>query len=139
VTVQAICVEASELIARGASLEAAELFVEEVALGRGAWQMLPEPLQQSMAVNAPTFAAEQADAAWADIDRAALSRLSLPVLVTRGDMSPAWFAPIVAELADSIPGARVETLEGAGHVPQLTHPVEFADAIAAFVGAPVAS
>jgi pimeloyl-ACP methyl ester carboxylesterase len=137
VAAEAACAKASELIDRGANEEAAELFVEKVALGPGAWRMLPDPVRRAMVENAPTFAAEQRDQAWAGIDRDALARLSVPTIVTQGDTSPGWFAPIVAELARSIPSASVTTFAGAGHVPQLTHPEQFAEAIAAFAGAPV--
>jgi pimeloyl-ACP methyl ester carboxylesterase len=85
-----------------------------------------------MVDSAPAFVAEQADPAWADIDLDALVDIARPLLLTRGDMSPSWFAPIVAQLAAAIDAAEVHTLEGAGHAPHLTHPGEYVAAVTAF-------
>ena len=71
-----------------------------------------------------TFAGEQLDSAWADIDLDALNRITVPVLLTQGDQSPAFFSRIIARLAETMDSAEVRTLPGAGHVPHMTHPAE---------------
>ena len=113
---------------------AARDFVENVALGPGAWQMLSPQERATMAAHAPTFAGEQRDRAWADIDLDALGALDLPVLLTQGDQSPSFFSTVVARLSDSIDRAEVRTLPGVGHVPHVTHPQVYAAVVTGFVG-----
>ena len=109
-----------ELVACGQHEAAARQFVEEVALGPGAWERLPAPLQATMTRSAVAFAAEQEDAAWASLDSP--GAIECPVLLTQGDQSPPWFAPIVDALAQAIPGAERHTYPGAGHAPHISHP-----------------
>jgi pimeloyl-ACP methyl ester carboxylesterase len=120
-------------LARGDIEGGARQFVEEVALGPGAWEQLPEPLRETMIDSAPAFVAEQQDANWASLDLAELSRVDLPVLLTQGDQSPPWFAGIVAKLADVVDGAMVWTYRGAGHAPHLTHPDDYLAAVTEFL------
>ncbi len=82
---------------------------------------------------ADTFAAEQRDPAWADIDFDSLSGIRFPVLLTQGEESPPFFSKIIARLAEVIEGAKVSTLSGAGHVPHMTHPAEYVAAISGFL------
>ena len=108
-------------------------FVEEVALGPGAWEQLPEEVRQMNMNNAPTFLDEVQDPKAADLDVSALLRFSSPVLLTEGDQSPPWFPKIVSKLAGAIDGAERLTFSGAGHVPQLTHPDEYVRAVVKFI------
>lgn len=125
-----------ELIERGESEAAARAFVENIALGPGAWEMMPESERAAAAANANTFAGEARDPAWTDIDLDALGSVGFPVLLTQGDQSPPFFSKVVARLADAIDGAEVRTLPGAGHVPHQTHPAEYVSAITRLAGAP---
>jgi pimeloyl-ACP methyl ester carboxylesterase len=111
----------------------ARLFVEEVALGPGAWEQLPEPLRKTMFETASAFAAEQRDPNWASMDVPEISRLQCPVLLTQGDQSPPWFLGIVAKLAQIIDGAEVRTYRGAGHAPHITHPSDYLAGITDFL------
>jgi hypothetical protein len=79
-------------------------FVEEVALGPGMWEQLPEEDRQTFINNAPTFLDEQQDAEWADLDLGDLSRYSSPALLIKGDQSPPWFPKIMAKRAGAIGG-----------------------------------
>jgi pimeloyl-ACP methyl ester carboxylesterase len=72
--------------------------------------------------NAPTFLDELQDPKQLLIDEDALSRLELPVRLTQGSESPPTFAAVLDRLIELIPHAVRETIEGAGHAPQLTHP-----------------
>ena len=130
-------------VERGDPVGAARQFVEEVALGRGAWDLLPDPLRETMVASAPAFVAEQEDPLWATVELDALASLDCPLLLSRGDTSPAWFSPIVAKLAGAIGHAEVHTYRGAGHAPHLTHPAEYIDTVAGFLSrlphAPVAA
>lgn len=59
----------------------------------------------------------------------ALERLDMPVLIIRGDQSPAIVARIAANLAARLPDVGVATVPGAGHMAPVTHPSEVAGLI----------
>jgi pimeloyl-ACP methyl ester carboxylesterase len=111
----------------------ARQFVEDVVLGPGAWEQLPEPLRKTMVETAPAFVAEQRDPKWASVDLAELSHARCPVLLTQGDQSPRWFLGIIAKLAEGIDGAEVRTYRGAGHAPHITHPNDYLAVITDFL------
>jgi pimeloyl-ACP methyl ester carboxylesterase len=117
--------EVRRLLDSGDAGGAAEYFVDNVALGPGAWELIPPPMQDMFVRNAQTFLGEIRDADALRIDRDALAQLRMPVLLTHGDQSPAWFAPIAEEIASAAPAVRLQLLPGVGHVPHLTHPDDF--------------
>lgn len=121
-----------ERIASGDHAGAAEQFVETVALGPGTWSKLPADLQRTCIENAPTFLDEALDPEQLAFDLASIRAFSRPTLLTKGDQSPPTFAPVVAKIADALPDASVTTFEGAGHVPHVTHPSAYVEAIEAF-------
>jgi pimeloyl-ACP methyl ester carboxylesterase len=110
-------------------------FVDEIALGPGAWEQLPEEVRLRNMNNAPTFLDELQDPNGLDLDVGGLSGFSSPALLTEGDQSPPWFPRIMSRLAGAMDGAQRLTFAGAGHVPQLTHPNEFVRAVVEFVQA----
>jgi pimeloyl-ACP methyl ester carboxylesterase len=114
---------------------AAELFVEEVALGPGSWARLPEDMRRTMVYNAPTFLDEGRDPDAAAVDQAALARFSSPLLVTSGDQSPPLFGPVLDRLAELLPHAERRTYVGAGHMPHVTHPEQYVAELVAFTQA----
>ena len=122
-----------ELIERGEVDAAARDFVENIALGPGAWEMMSQEERASMAAHAHTFAGEQRDPAWAEVDLAALGGITFPVLLTQGDQSPAVFSKVIARLSEAIDGAEVRTVRGAGHDPHTTHPAEYLSVISPLV------
>jgi len=124
-TIRAVCAA----VERGDARSAAERFVEEIALGPGAWELLPEPLRETMVDSASAFVTEHQDPAWADAE---LASISSPLLITGGDVSPPWFAPIVAKLAAAIGHAEAHTYRGAGHAPHLTNPGDYLAAVTDF-------
>ena len=105
-----------ELIERGEAEAAAREFVE-IVLGPGAWEMLPEGNRATMVRNADTFAGEALDPAWVDIDLDALSRISVPVLLTQGDQSPPMFAAIIARLSTAMNRTRYGPIPAPGTFP----------------------
>ena len=121
-----------ELIDGGQAEEAARLFVEEVALGPGMWDLMPPENRQRMVNNAGTFAEEQRDPGALAIDIGALAAIDSPVLLTQGDQSPPFFAAIIARLEAAIYEATVKTIGGAGHVPHLTHADEWRAIVSEF-------
>jgi pimeloyl-ACP methyl ester carboxylesterase len=119
-----------ERIARGDPAGAAELFVETVALGPGAWAQLPPEARQTLIENAPTFLDEARDPEQLDFDLDRIRGFPRPPS-SRGDRSPPTFAQVVARLAEAIPRAEVHTFVGAGHVPHVTAPDAFVEATVA--------
>lgn len=113
-------------IAEGDNEGAARQFVDEVAFGPGAWEdELPPEIRAVFVHNAPTFLDELNDPQQLRIDEQALSGLALPVRLTEGSDSAPLFGRLVARLAELIPAAVRETIEGAAHVPQLTAPERY--------------
>jgi pimeloyl-ACP methyl ester carboxylesterase len=107
-------------------------FMEQVALGPGGWELLPEAMRATAVANAPAFVAEQQDPDWAELDLSALSRAAVPTQLTQGDQSPNWFSAIVAEIARSVEHVEVSTIAGAGHAPNRTHVREYVAAVRDF-------
>lgn len=114
---------------------AAELFVEQVALGPGSWAKLPEDLRQTFIVNAPTYLDEMNDPDALTVDEAALARFTAPTLITEGDQSPPIFPAVLERLAGLMPHAERVVYPGAGHIPHITHPVSYVDELVAFTSA----
>jgi pimeloyl-ACP methyl ester carboxylesterase len=121
-----------EIVRHGEAEAGARHFVENVAIGPGAWPLLPPAIHQAMVRNAPAFAAELSDPDGAAADLEALAELELPVQLTQGSASLPWFAPIMEALAGAAPHAELVTIEGAGHVPHQTHPGEYAAVVLSF-------
>jgi pimeloyl-ACP methyl ester carboxylesterase len=109
---------------------AAEQFVDTVALGPGMWAQVPEQDQQILIANAPTFLDETTDPDQLTLDLDRLGSIARPVLFTVGDQSPPTFAPVVARLAQALPHAQVVRMAGAGHIPHVSHPDSYVEAVA---------
>jgi pimeloyl-ACP methyl ester carboxylesterase len=122
-----------ELLENGKYADAAELFVEQVALGPGTWSQLPGPVQATFVRNAPTFLGETRDPDGLTIDLDRLSRFTRPVLFSQGDQSPPMFPAVIAKLDSALPTAQHHVFAGAGHVPQMTHPDDFVATITSFL------
>lgn len=104
---------------------AARQFVDTVAFAPGAWNALSERARRKFLSNASTFFDEAEDPGAFVVDLAALSTFRRPLMLTRGDRSPAYFAPILERIANALPAAVRYTFAGAGHLPQITHPAAF--------------
>jgi pimeloyl-ACP methyl ester carboxylesterase len=125
-----------ELLETGKNADAAELFVETVALGPGTWAQLPEPARATFIRNAETYLGETRDPDALVIDLDALGRFDRPVLLSQGDQSPSMFPAVIEKLNAALPQARRPVLAGAGHVPQLTHPDDFVKTLSSFLEGP---
>lgn len=122
-----------ELIGAGEYGRAARFFVDEVAVGPGAWSQLPEPMRNIIEANALTVSDDLRDS-W-DIDSVGLDELvanEIPLLVSAGSQSPPLEAAAAEELVALMPAARLQLLEGAGHIPHRTHPDEYAAMLTGF-------
>lgn len=122
----------SDLLRTGDALAGARTFVDTVALGPGAWERFPRELKDTFVANAPTFLDEQGDPHWAALDLEGLRGCAAPALLTRGATSPRWFGAVSERIAGTLPGARTQVFEGAGHVPHVTHPERYVAELTAF-------
>jgi pimeloyl-ACP methyl ester carboxylesterase len=110
------------LIDSGADETAAEYFVDNVAVGPGAWEQFPHEVRRTFIANAKTYAEELSDPTAFVVDTDTLAASDVPILVTLGTESPPLLLATTRELIRRIPSAHVATLEGSGHVPYRTHP-----------------
>ena len=97
------------------------------------WAQLPPEGRDLFVDNAPTFLGELRDPDLPRADLDALTQLAAPVLLTEGDQSPPWFAPITEVLAGTLPNVQRHRMPDAGHVPQLTHPDEYTQIVRDFL------
>ena len=100
----------------------------EDSLGDGAWEQLTDEERKGFEDNGEVWAAELADPTAADVEP---RERPMPVLVTVGGASP----PFWRKVADAIPGAAIEEIPGAGHLPHLTHPEAYGALVRAFATA----
>jgi pimeloyl-ACP methyl ester carboxylesterase len=122
-----------EKLRRGEMSRGARQFMEEIAMGFGGWDRLPEDVRQTFIYNAPTWLDEQSDPEWDEIDLESLAEFPYPALLTLGDLSRPYFPPIVTKLSRAMPRSEQRVVHGAGHVPHITHPAEYAETITTFV------
>lgn len=121
-----------DLLQKGENDKAAQLFVETIAFGPGAWQHLPSAVKQTFIYNAPTFLDETKDDKSLQINTTMLSYFDKPALLTNGTQSPPFFAMVLKELMKVLPHAKRITFEDAGHVPHLTHPEQYIKVVKEF-------
>ena len=118
-------------IAEGDHEGAARQFADEIAWGPGAWDnQLPPEAKAIMVNNAPTFLDELQDPDGLGSGEDPLAAIQVPVFLTGGSESPPMFPLVLDRLEKVIPGARRETIEGAGHVPHMTTPDRYVQVIA---------
>ncbi|RVU22318.1 alpha/beta hydrolase [Streptomyces antnestii] len=127
------CDAVMDHLRKGEDEQGARLFVEEVALGPGMWDQLPAALRETFVTNAQTWLDEQTDPSWAELDVDGLAACTVPVLLSRGSVSPTWFSKVMDRLAATLPHTQRHTFEGAGHIPHITHPQEYRAALAEFI------
>lgn len=121
-----------ELIDQDRTREAAERFIDDIALGPGAWALLPSEERQLLIRHAPTFAEENTDPSIYTIELASLTDVTTPTQLTGGAASPPLFEPVLERLAATLPGAERHRFPEAGHVPQVTHPGEYVATVTEF-------
>jgi pimeloyl-ACP methyl ester carboxylesterase len=117
----------------------ARLFVETIALGPGGWDQLPASMQQTFIFNAPTWLDEIQDPEALTLDLTRLAVFTRPALVTIGGQSPPFFPLVVDKVVQTLRRGEKETLAGAGHVPHVSHPGEYVEAVLRFTAKATAS
>jgi esterase len=97
----------------------AETFLRAVA-GDEAWEAFPEPAKQMFTANGPAIVAELRGGPL-DVDKDLLGSIGQPTLIVGGKDSPPAFAEVTNAMADAMPSAKVEWVEG-GHLINPAHP-----------------
>ena len=131
----ALIAAASDKLEAGQMEAGTRLFMETI-VGVDAWQQTPAELRQAMVLNAPTFLDERRDREWQEWSAVELKRLAdfpVPMLLTKGDESPLSLLFVADKLERALPQAQTQTLKGAGHVPQITHPEQYVEVVEAFI------
>jgi pimeloyl-ACP methyl ester carboxylesterase len=66
------------------------------------------------------------------LDLTRLAAFTQPALVTLGDQSPPFFPLVAAKVVQMLRRGQQRTFAGAGHVPHVSHPGEFVEALLTF-------
>jgi len=132
--------EVERLISGGEPRRAIQFFVEQIVLGPGAWEQLPEELKAMMEANASTVADDLRDGWDVDsVDTDALAESPVPLLISTGSESPELERSAAHELARRLPAARLTVLPDAAHIPHRTHTDIYATMLTTFIeGASIA-
>jgi pimeloyl-ACP methyl ester carboxylesterase len=88
--------------------------------GPGAWEALPEPARVSFRAVSWKLFGEVRSLLLDRTPHQAYAMLSASTLLLSGERSPLPARRVVAHLAEAIPGARVRTVAGAGHMAPIT-------------------
>ena len=107
----------------------------ESSLGEGAWDRLSEDEREGFRANGQAWRDEMADTEALSIDQPSLAAFERPVMISLGTESPPFFRAIAEALAGALPRAEIRTIEGAGHLPHLTHAREYAELVRSFATA----
>jgi len=121
-----------DLIRKGHNEKATEEFMEKIAMGPGTWGKLPEVAQKTFIYNAPTWFDEMQDPQSLQIDLTTFSDFKKPALLTAGSESPSFFPLVIDKLMNAIPHAKRITIEGAGHVPHMSHSEKYIEMVRSF-------
>jgi len=124
--------EVLDLITAGNLEKATEEFMEKIAMGPGSWEKLPEVVQKTFIYNALTWYDEMQDPQSLQIDITTLLDFKKPTLLSAGSESPSFFPLIIDKLAYVLPHAKRITIEGAGHVPHMSHPEKYIELVSNF-------
>ena len=110
-------------------------FFDTVAFAPGTWDTLPPEWQRVFVAHAPTFLDETRDPERRALDLGGLAAFRGPVLLTYGEQSPSFYAPIVFRVAAALPQAETRVIADASHAPYRTNPDEYVTIIASFFAA----
>jgi pimeloyl-ACP methyl ester carboxylesterase len=127
------CARVRSLVEQGDMSGAARTFLNDLAIGPGAWEALPPKGKAIFIDNAPTFLAEAHDSSALDSLFSKLQQFKGPVLLTEGEQSLPFFRPVLDRLAQVLPQAKRHIFEGASHLPQQELPDEYIRVVNAFL------
>ena len=66
------------------------------------------------------------------IDTGSLAGFKKPALLSAGSQSPVFFPLVIEKLMTALPNAKRITIEGAGHVPHMSHPDKYVELVTDF-------
>jgi pimeloyl-ACP methyl ester carboxylesterase len=132
-TLKARIAAVEELLEAGDMEGGVRQFVETIAFGPGMWEQIPPEIKRIVIFNAPTFLDERRDPEALSIDLDSLHGFSHPALLTLGEQSPPFFAPIVEKVANVLPQSERKTFLGAGHEPEDSHPEDYVATLSEFI------
>jgi pimeloyl-ACP methyl ester carboxylesterase len=66
------------------------------------------------------------------INLSTLSVFKKPALLSDGSASPPFFPPVIEKIKNALPHAKRITIEGAGHVPHMSHPDKYVELVTDF-------
>ena len=89
--------------------------------GDGSWAALEPTVQTDLARRLPKVALDFSALLSDETRLDAYCALDMPTLIVRGAQTPAAPMAVTRLLAETIPGARLEIIEGAGHMSPVTH------------------
>lgn len=122
---------ALKLIDEGRLDEGLALFIDTVT-GPDTWRRMVPWFQEMVRDNASTLRA-QASEILKPVPRERLERLSVPLLLIGGALSPAPYPEVVQLLSEWVPSAQKEIIAGSSHGMNLGNPRAFNSAIERFL------
>lgn len=96
------------------------------------WEALPEGARRRLVALAPQVARESALVCADATPAAAYSDVGCPLLLLQGEHAPRPIAALMPVLAAVLPAARLQRVEGAGHMGPVVLPERFADVVESF-------
>lgn len=106
----------------------------DMVVGPSTWDTtLTDDERRMILGNAPTFLDEVRDPEIVNIDAKALTTCRVPVLLSDGSESPPFFGMVLDKIQAALPSASRRRFIGAGHIPHITHPQEYVDALTEFI------
>jgi pimeloyl-ACP methyl ester carboxylesterase len=112
---------------------AAQLFVDTIAFGPGAWDSRLTPdMREVFISNAATWLDEVRDPDFLQTDLDALAGFDRPALLTSGTDSAPFFGPVVDIVAHALPRSERVTIDGANHVPHISVPERYVELVTTF-------
>lgn len=109
--------------AKGDDRKAAAAFMS-YWLGRWRWWLSPERFKSAIATTIPKVALEFSIAIDAQTTLADYAEIEAPVLLIVGAKTPPLTRAVIELLSGALPNAKIETLNGAGHMSPFTHPAD---------------
>jgi pimeloyl-ACP methyl ester carboxylesterase len=122
---------AKDLVAAGKSEDGVRMFIDGV-IGEGAFDRLPPQARQTLLDNAPSFAAEAAPSD--PFTAAEAARITMPVLLLSGELSPAWFHTITERLHALLSHAERAVVPAASHGMHSQNPLAYNEIVIEFLG-----
>lgn len=118
-------------VAAGETEKGIAAFIE--AYGALAWEALPAGARADLVARAPVIIAEAQATNAAALDREAIGRIGVPLLVLDGGRSPDVTRRMARRLSELVPASEHVTIGGAGHMGPVTSAAAVAPVIADFL------